>query len=485
MTKQLSLVALVLSASFVWAGAAHGLSADDYSGCAGFVPTRVLNADPSNYQSVLSGVMAGDLVQLAAGTYASGLDLRGVAGTAGSCIVIEGPASGAAAIFAGDPCCNTVSLGDSAYLVVRNLELDGQDAFVDAVKAESPFDFVHHVTLENLTIHGYGVDQQAVGISTKCPAWNLVLRRNTILRAGTGMYLGNSDGEDELAHSLIEYNLIEDSVGYDLQIKHQNGRATGLGSPASGQTIVRHNVFSKASNASGGASARPSLLVGHLPPAGAGSDDDYLIYGNFFWQNETGSEALFQGEGNVIFYDNLLVNNVGPAVLIQPHNDVPKRVRVFHNTIVASGIGIRVDGGDVAFEQRVEANAIFAGTPLELDVDVVANDNVTDSYGQAGAYLVNPDGVVAGGVDRLDLYPLVGVLDGTALNLGHLASYTDFDRDFDGTPRSGTFRGAYAGEGTNPGWQPALEIRPEIEDVRIFADGFESGSVAGWSASVP
>jgi len=35
-------------------------------------------------------------------------------------------------------------------------------------------------------IHGHGANQQIVGINTKCPAWNWVVRRNVIADAGTG-----------------------------------------------------------------------------------------------------------------------------------------------------------------------------------------------------------------------------------------------------------------------------------------------------------
>ena len=56
---------------------------------------------------------------------------------------------------------------------------------------------------------------------------------------------------------------------------------------------------------------------------GRGAEDDYAIYGNFFYQNR--NEALFQGEGNVALYGNLFVNDYGDAVRIQPHNDIPRR----------------------------------------------------------------------------------------------------------------------------------------------------------------
>ena len=36
------------------------------------------------------------------------------------------------------------------------------------------------------------------------------------------------------------------------------------------------------------------------------------------------------------FYGNVLVNTAGSAISIQPHNDRPKRIRIFHNTIIAA-----------------------------------------------------------------------------------------------------------------------------------------------------
>ena len=443
-------------------------------GCAGTVPERVLDADPSNYRSLLGTLMPGDLLRLAAGTYSEGLPIDGLGGEPDRCILIEGPASGPPAVFTGRDCCNTVSLSNSSYLAIRRLELDGRGRLGDGVKAEGTSDWVHHLTLEDLYIHGHGAGQQIVGINSKCPAWNWVIRRNLIDGAGTGIYLGNSDGEDSFVAGLIEHNLIVDTVGYNLQIKHQSQRETVLGQPAEGSTIIRHNVFSKASGGATGGSARPNLLVGHWPTTGLGVDDDYLIYGNFFYQNPT--EALFQGEGNVILYGNLLVNDFGPAVHVQPHNGDPRRVRLFQNTVVASATGLRVIGGLGGFTRELTGNAVFAATPLSGGVQV---DNVTDTYAAAAGYLTNPDGAISGAGDRLDLFPLPAALAGPAIDLSGLSGYEDRDRDFNGVPRPGTFRGAYAGDGANPGWTLALERKPE---PTIFADGFESGDTSAWGS---
>src|SRR5262249_4748127 len=163
-----------------------------------------------------------------------------------------------------------------------------------------------------------------------CLSWNWVIRGNLIERVGTGMYLGNSDGNQQFFAGLIEYNVIIDTIGYNLQVKHQNARPTVAGMPtADARTIIRHNVFSKSGNSSTGGLARPNLLVGRMPPSGPGVNDRYEIYGNFFFQN--GTEALFQGEGNVYFYDNVMFNSLGSAISIQNTNGAPRDVHIFNN----------------------------------------------------------------------------------------------------------------------------------------------------------
>src|SRR5262249_36081648 len=157
-------------------------------------------------------------------------------------IVIEGETSGLGTVFRGRPGANTVSIKNAAYLVVRSLLLDGDGLGVDAVKAEGTSQFAHHITLERLTIVNHGADQQVVGISTKCPAWSWVIRGNIIRGAGTGMYLGNSDGNQPFIGGLIEDNLIVDTIGYNLQIKHQRERPKIAGMPQENSaTIIRHN----------------------------------------------------------------------------------------------------------------------------------------------------------------------------------------------------------------------------------------------------
>lgn len=423
------------------------------SGCNGAAPLRTINATPSNYRSLIAGLIPGDRLLLAAGTYTQGLPLHGKNGEPGKCIVVEGPASGTPALFTGSDSWNVISLKDSSsYIALRNLSLDGQTKWGDGVKAEATGVSVHHILIDGLNLKNFNRNYLVVGISTKTPAWNWVIRRTTIHATGTGMYIGGSEGEFPFTNFLVEHNLIYDTLDYNAQFKHQESRNTSIGMPSTGTVIIRHNTFVKETGSLSGDYARPNLLVGHWPVSGTGSTDTYQIYGNLLYENPY--ESLFQGEGNVAFHDNLLVNRGNDGVRIQAHNDVPKRIDIFNNTIVAAGYGIRVAGADPAYAQRVVGNAVFAGTPLSGGQQ---SSNVTGTYSASSTYLNNPMGGLGAG---LDLYPKSGQLQGTAIDYTPFTSYLEYDRDFNQQSRVATFRGAYSGDGVNPGWTPALAIKP-------------------------
>jgi hypothetical protein len=61
---------------------------------------------------------------------------------------------------------------------------------------------------------------------------------------------------------------------------------------------------------------------------------------------------------------------------------------------------------------------------------------------------------------QMDLYPKTGTLQAAAVDTTPLTSFLDWNSDFNGLSRLGAFRGAYSGEGTNPGWRPSLAIEP-------------------------
>ncbi len=426
---------------------------DELLGCAGGPTGTVFEVTPADdYRSTIAAMAPGDVMRFAPGTYTEGLPLHDLVGSPGACFFFESQDPQDPARFLGSSSRNTVSLRDSRYVVVRNLELDGNGELGDAVKAEGNATFVDHVVLEGLYIHGHDADQQVVGISTKCPAWAFWIVGNVIDGAGTGMYLGNSDGSAPFLASLVERNLVVNTLGYNIQIKHQNPLPDVPGLPTdTTETILRHNVLSKAQGANGGNLARPNLLLGHVPLSGPGTENRYLVYGNFLYGNPV--EALFQAEGNFAFYANVLVNDTGPAVHIQPHNDVPRNVDVFGNTILAQTTGIRLTGADPGAVQRVFGNVVFAADPIDAPN---AADNLTGPRADAATVLAAPDDPPGAGFDP---HPL----DAASLptfDPADAAPAMAADRDFDGRLREAGAAGAYDGPADAGAWLPALEPKP-------------------------
>ena len=416
----------------------------------------VHHVDPGHYLAALRALRPGHELHLAPGQYLEGLPVQFINGTAEAPIVITGPATGAAARLLARAGHNTVSLRNASHLVIRNLTLDGQGIPVDAVKCEGDAQWAHHIRLENLKVVGHGANQQVVGISTKCPAWNWVVRRNIIEGAGTGMYFGDSDGSAPFVAGLIEYNLVTESLGYNLQIKHQQERDPIPGMPVTPQaTIIRHNVFSKGQHASRGDFARPNVLVGHWPLRGSGREDRYLVYGNFFYQNP--SESLFQGEGRIALYHNLMVNDDGDALRLQPHHDRPRDIQIFFNTVVAKAAGVTIlrRTEDPKPTLQIIGNLVFAARP-------VAGynrpwSNLVGEYASARRFLVAPETAPPG----LDLHLNQIILLPLDNPLPHRHPLPNFERDFDGLARQPGLPGAYGAARVSSAWPPQLARQPE------------------------
>ncbi len=418
---------------------------------------NIKNANPGNYTGFLNSLAPGDTLNLAAGNYINNLKLTGLNGTSYEPIVITG--QGNTTIFQAQSCCNTVSITQCSYLIIKNLQLDGMNQAVDAVKGEGTTgNWAHHITLEYLSIINYGSDQQNVGISTKCAAWDWLIRKNKIIGAGTGMYLGNSDGTKPFVNGIIEYNLIANTVGYNIEIKHQlnNVRDEFPGIAVNGKTIIRHNVFTKDETSSTDANARPNLLVGGFPLTGWGSIDYYEIYGNFFYNNPV--EALFQGTGNINLYENIFVNHFDPAgsraIYITPQNGVsPQDIKVFHNTIwvLNSSGGIRLYSPNSSYQQYCYGNAVFAPSPITNFSNSL--DNITDDYANAINYLI----AATTNINSVDLYPKAGQLTGTLTPSTLFENNTFWSKDFNQDVYNWTYRGAYSGCCNNKGWKLQLD----------------------------
>ncbi|MFO1412806.1 MAG: right-handed parallel beta-helix repeat-containing protein [Burkholderiales bacterium] len=394
-----------------------------------------LRAGPDDYREAVARLVAGDTLHLDPGIYRRGLDLHRLAGTEAAPISVVGATGDRRTVFVGIPNRNTISIVDSAHVRVADLDLDGRGTATDGVKAEGPSRFAHDIVLERLRIRGYRASQQNVGISTKCPAWNWIIRDVRISDVGTGMYLGDSDGSAPFVRGLIERNEVTRTRGYALQIKHQQPWPDVVAVPGDdGQTILRHNRFAKDASSATGTLARPSVLLGHGPLAGRGTRDRFLVYGNVFLDNPT--EALLQAEGNASVYGNIFVNRAGPAVVLRNHNDRPREMAVFHNTVVARDEGIVLRGADPAFRQVIVGNAIFAAgvEPARL-----AQGNFVRAFADVGRYLAEP-----GPPNTLpDLVPRNDALDDPADAAGEFRALPGADVDARGVRRRAGVFGAY------------------------------------------
>ena len=205
----------------------------------------VYTVNPDNYLARLKILEPGATVRLMPGEYKDSLPVQYLHGTAKAPIRIL-DRDRATRVFIARPGHNTISIVNSSYVTIRNVDLDGRNLRVDGVKCEGYADWAHHITLDGLRVRGHGNNQQTVAISTKCPAWGWVIRNNVITGPGTGLYLGNSDGRAPFVSGVIERNLIVDTIGYNLQIKHQRLRPALPEIPdEDSATIIRHNVFSK------------------------------------------------------------------------------------------------------------------------------------------------------------------------------------------------------------------------------------------------
>ncbi len=429
-------------------------------GLAAFGDAAVVTADPATCAGRVHALKPGDTLSLEGGTYKGPLNLTGLKGAANAWITIQGPADGSA-MFLADPRNNTVDLTDCRYIAVKNLTLDGRGtvaAFGVCAKGGNA-SVSHDILIEGLTIKNYDGGQQITAISTKCTAWNWTIRGNRILSAGTGLYLGNSDGESPFINGVIEGNLVQAPIGYCMQIKHQNARPAHPAMPTGpSRTIIRHNVFIKSDRPSPDGN-RPNVLLGGFPDVGPGSTDLYEVYGNVFAHN--GGEPLLQASGRFTIHDNIFLDapkNAAISCVKHMAKDL-KLAHIYNNTVVSAAVGIQV--GAPAESMAVVANLIFAGSPL---TGTIKNQQANEcgSIAEAGKYLVDATAELG----KLNAYPKAGKANGPAYSLAAMVGETACDLDFNGEGK-GAFqhRGAYAGSGTNPGWKLAAELKPKPEST--------------------
>ncbi len=428
--------------------------------CCGVTRAAVIEAGPGDYRQLLPTLRAGDTLRLAPGVYPR-LYLNQLRGTPSAWITITGPDSGEAAVIQGQRGYNTVEIVNCSYVAIRHLHIDSLGiAGATGIKAGKGLgNLTHHILIEANTFVGQGGSQGTVGIATQTPTWGWVIRRNTIVGPGTGLYLGNSDGTCPFIAGVIENNLVKNPIGYCMQVKWQKPRPAVPDMPeGDSRTIIRDNVFIK-NDVTGKSGDRPNLLVGGFPDTGPGSGDLYEIYGNFFYHNPR--EALLQVSGRATVHDNVFVDGGYTAMVFRNHDLPLKLAHVYNNTVYSSRRGIRFSS--MALEgDSVTGNAVFAQEPISGYI-VHQDNNLIGTLNDAARYLNAP----SFDLSRIDFYPRKGMPRGPAIDLTPFSGETAFDRDFNRLPKSrnGTgaaFPGAYAGEGPNPGWKLQAALKRNL-----------------------
>jgi len=237
-------------------------------------------------------------------------------------------------------------------------------------------------------------------------------------------------------------------------------------------TIIRNNVFIKKDHAPTTSGPRPNVLVDGFPDTGPGSQNHYEIYGNFFYHDN--DDFLLQATGRVHAHDNVFVDDsmYGGINFTDHDSKTVIDAIAYNNTFYGVGTGIAFGNAPSGVGFAV-GNAIFGPTPFAGMV-ATQHDNVTDTVANAGNY-VNSPGLVLG---MMDFYPKNGSpLHGSAMDLSMVSSDTDYDRDFNGTKKDFTYRGAYSGEGMNPGWP----LGDGIKDAGATGTGSSGGGSSGSS----
>jgi hypothetical protein len=132
---------------------------------------------------------------------------------------------------------------------------------------------------------------------------------------------------------------------------------------------------------------------------------------------------------------------------------------VYNNTIYTPERGIYF-GSRPMIDSVVSGNLVFALTPISGMV-MRQSDNLVDSIENAPLYVKSP----SFDSTSMDFYPLAGRCQGAAIDLRSVQTDAEYSLDFNGVSKSGSkgmvaFRGAYAGEGINRGWQLQAAVKP-------------------------
>lgn len=309
-----------------------------------FAANQVIDLRPGdNFEKAVEALEAGDTLIVHEGTY-SGVGRIGITvqGTEAQPVIIrsaEGEGRPLITRPAGKRVQNTINIEGATYLTIQGLEITGNGG--DAVRVNGPT--CHHIVLQDLLIHD--VD---VGINTKNNSHNFIIRGNHIYDTGfnngtgEGMYIGCHKGDCSLSDSIIENNLIHDTLpgttqgdGIEIKVNSQN-------------ILIRNNVIYNR--------PYPGIFV-----YGGGAEN--IVEGNVVWGCLEGIAAVSDAvvRNNIVFDNEFgFVSNHHAAV------PVMENTTLVNNTLYNNGTGILLRWND-ASNMKLANNAIYSQGQVAID----------------------------------------------------------------------------------------------------------------------
>jgi len=395
-----------------------------------------------SFENAAEALVPGDTLIVHSGTYAdTGRISIQVSGTAAAPVIIKGADGETRPVITRPSSAsvqNTINVEGAAYLTIKGLEVIGNGG--DGIKLSN---VPTNITIEDLVIHDIDV-----GINFSSNMSGIVIRKNDIYNTGIfggtgeGMYVGCNNNACAVSETIIENNLIHDSLpstsqGDGIEVK-----------PGSYNVIVRNNVIHDMSY--------PCIMVYGNGPA------RNIVEGNVLWNC---NEAI-QAVSDAVVRNNIIFNS-GTGINAAPHVQVPQmdNMTIVNNTIYGHSsecLYIRWSG---ATNMVLANNAVYCAGSQAVNAGGLSGADITvrANYVEGGMSGASIDNVafVSGGsvataltdVAGFDFWPLdTSVLVGTA-DSNHMPTI-----DFNGTTRTNPHDvGAYETEGlaTNPGWKIA------------------------------
>ncbi|MEO8370734.1 MAG: hypothetical protein ABI806_16235, partial [Candidatus Solibacter sp.] len=163
---------------------------------------------------------------------------------------------------------------------------------------------------------------------------------------------------------------------------------------------------------------------------------------------------------------------------------------VYNNTVYTKGLGIYF-GSTASTDHAVTANLAFGSSPISGAI-TNSSSNIVDTLANASQYVVAPSFTLG----AMDFYPLAGKARGSVFDLSKFAADPDYAIDFNRVLKNSVaaafvFRGAYAGEGANPGWRLQAALKnsgatppPTLTGLQCVPASLSSGQQSSCTVSL-